>query len=241
MPLKERGEPSDGVWGGNHLIDGLPTGQRTAVLNQCVPMNLKVGTVLCEAGEPFQYAYFPVTGRISLMNPISGHQAFETLSIGRMGMLGSTLILGASQAPQQGIVQTSCLALRMEAQSLQAALQSHPAFLHTLQRYLFVVVTELLQTTACVRFHDAGQRLARQLLLAHDHAGADHLLLTHQRLADLLGVQRGAVTIAAFKLQKQGIIHYSRGKIVILDRQGLEAKSCECHAASIKNHDRLLL
>lgn len=241
MSLKGRGEPNEGAWGGNQLIDGLPTGQRTAVLNQCVPMNLKVGTVLCEAGEPFQYAYFPVTGRISLMNAISGHQAFETLSIGSMGMLGSTLTLGPRQAPQRGIVQTSCLALRMEAQSLEAALQSHPAFLRILQRYLFVVLTELLQTTACIRFHDVAQRLARQLLLAHDHAGTDHLLLTHQRLADMLGVQRGAVTIAAVKLQQQGIIHYSRGKIAILDRQGLEAKSCECHAASLKNHARLLL
>jgi CRP-like cAMP-binding protein len=128
----------------------------------------------------------------------------------------------------------------MQAKALQAALQSQPALFRILQGYLYVVLAELLQTTGCVRFHAVGKRLARALLLAHDRAQTDQLPLTHQLLADMLGVQREAVTLAAIKLQREGLIRYSRGKISILDRKGLEAASCGCYGASIENNGGLL-
>lgn len=241
MPMEGiKGEAVDPSPGSNRLIDCLPAKQRTAFLNQCERIELEGGTVLCEAGEPLEHAYFPIVGNISLVNAIAGHQAFDTGSIGNMGMLGVTLLLGVNRAPQRGVVQTSCLALRITASRLQAMLKWDPALFRILQQYLFVVLADLSQTTGCIRFHDAGKRLARTLLLSQDHTRTSHLNLTHQLLADMLGVQRGAVTIAASVLQQEGIIRYSRGKISILDREALEAKSCECYAASIKNHTSIL-
>ncbi len=240
MTLKETGEPASNSKNGNRLIDGLPRMEREAVLAQCERVELAPGTVLCEAGEPFKHAYFPLTGNISLVKTIPGHDPFETESIGNEGMLGTALILGVNCAPQRGIVQTPCLALQMITGEMKAALHRHPALGRILQRYLYVVLAELSQTAGCIRFHDVGNRLARGLLLAQDRLPTDYLPFTHQFLADMLGVQRGAVTIAAMKLQRQGIIRYSRGKISILDRGGLEAASCGCYGASIENYTTIL-
>lgn len=240
MALEGKVEPLDTSPGGNHLIDSLPPRQRKSVLAQCEHVELAFGTVLCEAGEPFEYAYFPLTGNISLVKTLVGHEPFETESIGREGMLGAVLILNINRAPQRGIVQTQCQALRMKAKGMRAALRGNPALCRILERYLYVVLAELSQTTSCIRFHDVGKRLARGLLLAHDRAQTDHLPLTHQLLADMLGVQRGAITIAAIKLQREGIIRYSRGKISILNRERLEATSCGCYGASIENYADIL-
>ncbi|WP_404367389.1 Crp/Fnr family transcriptional regulator [Marinobacter sp.] len=155
-------------------------------------------------------------------------------------MLGASLILDLNRATQRGITQASCIALRMKAVSLQPALQSHPALRNVLQRYLYVVIEELLQTTGCIRFHDVGKRLARGLLLAHDRACSDHFVLTHLVLAEMPGVQRGAVTIAAAGLQRAGIIRYRRGKISILDRKQLEATACGCYRARTENYAGIL-
>lgn len=226
--------------GGNRLIDSLPGRQRESVLARFERIDLPCGTVLCEAGEPFEFVYFPLTGSISLVNTVAGHPPFETESTGSEGMLGAALILGFNRATQRGITQTRCVALRMEAGRLQSALQDSPELLYVLQRYLHVVIKELLQTAACNRFHDVGKRLARGLLLAQDRTRTDHLDLTHLLLANMLGVQRGAVTIAAAKLRQNGLIRYRRGKISILDRQGLEAVSCECYQASAENYASIL-
>lgn len=222
------------------MIDSLPRRQRNSVISQCERVELAFGTVLCETGKPFRYAYFPIFGNISLVETIVGHEPFETDSIGNEGMLGSALVLDINLAPQRGIVQTPCLALRIEANTMRATLQTQPALLHILQRYLYVVLAELSQTAGCLHFHEVGKRLARGLLLAHDRARTNHLPLTHQVLAEMLGVQRGAVTLAAIKLQREGIIRYSRGKISILDRDRLEASSCGCYEANVESYARLL-
>lgn len=236
MSLKTKGDPVDTSKDGNGLLDSLPLRQRSDVLAQCERVDLAFGTILCEAGEPFQYAYFPLTGNISMGSSLVGHESFETEGIGRDGMLGAALVLNVNRAPQRGIVQTRCLALRLSARSMRAALRDYPALFRILQRYLYVVLAELSQTVGCIHFHDVGKRLARGLLLAHDRARTDHLLLTHQLLADMLGVQRGAITLAAIKLQDEDIIRYSRGKISILNRRKLEAASCGCYGASIEHY-----
>lgn len=210
------------------------------MLAQCEPVELAVGAILCETGESFSHAYFPVTGNISLINVIDGPRLFETESISSEGMLGASLILGINRALQRGIVQTPCLAIRIKAELLQAAAQSHPALSHILQGYLYVALLGLLQTISCIRFHEVAKRLPRALLLAHDRSQTDCLPLTHLQLAEILGVQRGAITIAAVKLQRKDIIRYSRGNITIVDRKGLEAKSCRCYQASIENYANLL-
>lgn len=240
MLLKSKGVPVAESQGVNRLIDSLPVRQRSSVLALCEPVDLACGTVLCEAGKPFKHAYFPITGNISRMHTLVGHTPFEIENIGSEGMLGATLILNINCAPHRGVVQIPCLALCIQAKRLRAALQYYPALCAVLQRYLCFSIMERSQTTGCIRFHDVGKRLARGLLLAQDCAPTERLPLTHQLLADMLGVQRGAVTLAAIKLQEEGIIRYSRGKIAILDRQGLELAACGCYRESIKNYASIL-
>ncbi|TCO74479.1 Crp/Fnr family transcriptional regulator [Chromatocurvus halotolerans] len=225
---------------GNQLLDYLPRQQREAVLANCDPINLVFGTVLCDVGQPFSHVYFPVSGSISLLRTVHGHEPFATENIGCEGMLGATLVLGINQAPQRAVVHAAGLALRIESERIREAMVRFPALQTVLQRYLYLVLNELSQSAGCVRFHDVGSRLARALLLAHDRVSADDLpVLTHRLLADMLGVQRGSVTIAAAKLQRRGIIRYSRGRIAILDRAGLEAVACGCYRAGIENYQAM--
>ena len=160
--------------------------------------------------------------------------------IGSEGMLGVTLVLGINTAPLDAVVQGSGTALRLSASQLQRELRDTPALFKILSRYLYVLMAQLSQSVACSHFHETEPRLARWLLMTHDRAHADHFYLTHQRLADMLGVQRSAVTIAAGTLQKRKLICYTRGEINILDRAGLEAGSCECYGELTEDYNRLL-
>lgn len=240
MSLQGKSSALPSASNGNRLIDSLPARQREGVLAECEPVEIDFGTMLCESGKPFEYAYFPLTGSISLVKTLIGHNPLETESIGREGMLGAVLILNINRAPQCAIAQTPCVALRMDALRMQTTLQSYPALVHTLQRYLYIVLSELSQTAGCMHFHEVSRRLARGLLQAHDRFQSSQLPLTHQLLSEMLGVQRGAVTLAAIKLQREGIIRYSRGKISILDRKKLEASSCGCYGASMDNYASML-
>ncbi|MFA5496353.1 MAG: Crp/Fnr family transcriptional regulator [Porticoccaceae bacterium] len=224
----------------NRLIAGLPRAERNGVVARCEPVELAFGEVLCEAGEPYRHIYFPTTGVISLVKNLGDHQFLETEQIGNEGMLGATLILNVISAPQRGFVHGAGTALRMTAAQLQSSLRGNSALLGMLKRYLYVVMLKLSQTTGCNRFHDVGERLARALLIADDRTHADHFHLTHQFLAEMLGVQRGAVTIAAGLLQQQKIIHYTRGEITVLDRDALELAACECYRVIADDYERLL-
>lgn len=227
--------------GGNRLLDRLPTRQRRAVLGRCDTVDLKVGTILCQAGEPFDYMYFPISGSISLVTSLVDHKPFETENVGREGMLGVGLMMAGNRALQRGVVQAPGVALRIKRKMVQKALSDSPALLHILQRYSQIVIAELSQTIGCVRFHSVKGQLARRLLLAHDRVRPDELpLLTHQSLGDMLGVQRGSITISAASLQRNGIIRYSRGSIAILDRERLEAAACSCYQTSLEKYTDLL-
>ncbi len=241
MSLTGEATPLPSVRGANCLIDRLPRRQRDAVTALCDTVELPVGTVVCVAGSPFEFVYFPISGSISLLRSIDGHEPFVTENIGSEGMLGAVLILGVNQAHQRGVVQTPCLALRISSDRVDGLLDAYPALLAILQRYLYVVLGQLSQSTGCVRFHDVESRLARGLLVAHDRVRSDDLpLLTHKLLAELLGVQRGSVTIAAAHLQRQGAIRYSRGRIAVLDREKLEVAACGCYQESIEDYESLL-
>lgn len=220
----------------NRLIAALPRKERERVAALCEPVDLAPGMTLCESDRPFRHAYFPLTGCISLVTTLGGHRPLELGLIGAEGMLGVTLVLGVNAVPVSGVVQVAGTALRMTAQSLRAELAECPAFLRTLNRYLYVWTAQLAQTAACTHFHETGPRLARWLLMTHDRAHGDHFHLTHQVLADMLGVQRSAVTIAAGALQKRKLISYSRGVINVLSRKGLEAASCECYDAVVDDY-----
>ena len=222
----------------NRLIENLPRKSRDKFLALCEPVDLEFGAILCEPDKPFRHVYFPCTGYISLVAPATGHQPLEMGLIGDEGMLGVTLVLGINAVPLRAVVQGSGTALRMAAAPFQREISASATLRRTLNYYLYVLMAQLAQTTVCTRFHEIEPRLVRWLLMTHDRAHADHFHLTHQFLADMLGVQRSAVTIAAGALQKRKLIHYSRGEISILSRSGLEAASCECYAAVIKDYQQ---
>lgn len=223
----------------NRLIEGLPRKERNQLLSHCMPVELIFGATLCEPDQLFRHVYFPLTGFISLVATSDGHQPLEIGLIGNEGMLGMTLALGVNAIPLRGVVQGAGTALRMSASQLRRGLRDSPVLLRTLNRYLYAVMAQLSQSAVCTRFHEIEPRLARWLLLTHDRAHADHFHLTHQFLADMLGVQRSAVTIAAGALQSRKLIHYTRGEISILSRKGLEAASCECYSAVIEDYAKL--
>ncbi len=223
----------------NHLIEVLSPAAKARMMGRLEQVDLVFGDILCEAEQSFRHVYFPLSGFVSLVATVGVHPPLEMGLIGNEGMLGATLILGVPVAPLRGVVQGPGTALRMSASDLRVELKASPSLVRTLQRYLYVLSAQLAQTASCTRFHEIEARLARWLLMTHDRAQGDHFHLTHQFLANMLGVQRSAVTIAAGGLQDRGIIRYTRGEIRILDRAGLEARACECYAAVVRDYKQI--
>lgn len=216
----------------NHLLMDLPTIDRRRFVEQCDTVELTFGTVLCELGHPILHVYFPRTAFISLVTTLYGHPPLEMGLIGNEGMLGASLALGVNTAPMRAVVQGAGSSLRMSCTQMQIALRDNPLLLYRLNQYLYVLLIQLAQTAACTHFHEIEPRLARWLLMTHDRAHANHFYLTHAFLANMLGVRRSGVTLAAGALQQRRLIRYTRGEITILDRKGLEAASCECYSAT---------
>jgi CRP-like cAMP-binding protein len=223
----------------NTLLDVLPRRQRANVLAACETVTVAFGDLLAEPNQPLTHVYFPLTAFISQVVSVTGHPPLEMNLIGSEGMLGEILVLGVKTAPVRAVVQGPGTVLRMSAKRFSTALRNNAALSVVLSRYLYVLIAQLAQSTACTRFHEVNARLVRWLLMSHDRAHADHFYLTHQFLADMLGVQRSAVTIAAGVLQQQGLISYSRGEITIMDRPGLEALSCECYGVVNEAYQRV--
>lgn len=223
----------------NLLLDDLAPSVRERIVRRAEPVHLTFGTILCEADEPFEHTYFPLSAFISLVSTVGKHPPLEMGLIGNEGMLGVTLILGVKTAPLRGVVQGEGDALRLSAAELHGEMRQSPSLAKTLNGYLYVLMAQLMQTAGCTRFHEIDARLSRWLLMTHDRAHANHFHLTHQFLADMLGVQRSAVTIAAGGLQERGLIHYTRGEITILDRRGLEGTACECYAAVVRDYEQV--
>lgn len=215
----------------NRLIDGLPRKESRRLLAQCETVDLEFGAILSERDQLITHAYFPITSFISLVTTLSDHPALEMGLIGSEGMLGGTLVLGINSAPMRAVVQGAGISLRIATPVLRHVLAESPALKRTLNRYVYVMMAQLSQTAACNHFHEIEPRLARWLLMTHDRAHADHFHLTHEFLADMLGVRRSGITVAAGALQGKKLIGYTRGEISILDRAGLEAACCECYQA----------
>lgn len=224
----------------NHLLNYLPKLDRNRFLEDCTPIELVFGETLNIAEEAINYVYFPLTGFISLLVEVGEKQSLEMGLIGNEGMLGATLVLDNPKAPMKSIVQGSGSALRMDATRFNHRVKSNLVVRKLVHNYLYVLMQQLAQTGACNNFHEVKQRLARWLLMTQDRTHSDHLQLTHQFLAKMLGVRRSAVTIAAGYLQQQGIISYNRGQITILSRLGLEKLSCECYFASVNAYQKTL-
>ncbi len=225
----------------NQLINALPRAQRAVFGKRCEAVDLAFGSVLCAQKDVIHHVYFPLSGFISLVINVTGHPPMELGLIGNEGMLGATLALGIATLPLHAVVQGTGTALRMGAAQFRTELANSAALRRTLNRYLYVTLAQLAQTAACTQFHDIEARLARWLLMTHDRAHADHFHLTHQFLANMLGVRRSGVTIAARRLHRKSLIRYSRGEIEVIDRAGLEAAACECYGADIAHYQQLLV
>jgi CRP-like cAMP-binding protein len=222
----------------NLLIDRLPAAAARLLLASCQTIDLEFDQVVAEAGAPINRALFPTTAIISVTVQVDDHRPLEMGMIGFEGMLGATLALGVKQHPMPAVVQGSGMALEIPAGALRRQLTETPALERIVQAYLFVLVEQLAQTAACNAFHEVAARLARWLLMMHDRARGQSLVLTHLFLSDMLGVRRSAVTIAAGQLQAQQLIRYSRGHIQVLSRSGLEAVACQCYPASLAAYTR---
>jgi CRP-like cAMP-binding protein len=216
----------------NHLIELLPRPERVRLLSLCEQVPLILGDVLSEPGKPVGHVHFPSEGFISLVALTEGHPGLEVGMVGREGMLGTQLALGVVAAPLRALVQGPGLAWRIEHAAFRDELAHSAPLRRTLHRYVYVLMAQLAASSACLRFHLIGPRLARWLLMSQDRAHSDSFHVTHEFLAYMLGVRRVGVTTAAGELQREGLIEYHRGALTVLNRTGLEAAACSCYAAN---------
>jgi CRP-like cAMP-binding protein len=193
------------------------------------PVTLSRGEVLYEPGEAIRHVHFPQQSVVSLLMLIDGHPAAEVGLVGREGMVGLPVALGIRGSPVRALVQEPGTAMRMASAPLRKQLQENRQLQRELHRFRHALMTQVMQTSACHHFHMLEQRLARELLMTRDRVLSDEFHLTHESLAEMLGVRRAGVTLAACALQRVQLIAYNRGDIRILDPKGLEAAACRCY------------
>lgn len=224
----------------NRLLAALPGKDRQRLLVGCEQVELGFGDILCEPGETIRHVYFPTDSFISLVTPGDGHSRLEVALVGSEGMCGIPLMLGVDVSPLHAVVQGSGPAWRMDAERFRGELKHSVALRLHLSRYIYVMICQLAQSVACTRFHLVEERLARWLLMTRDRAHSEEFHITHELLAQVLGVRRVGVTKAAGSLQQRKLISYSRGDVRIRDIGGLAAASCICYRADKTTYDRIL-
>jgi len=224
----------------NHLLDALPTDdyQRLNSHLELVPM--KLGEVLYEPGMKLRYVYFPTTSIVSLLYVMEDGASAEIAIVGNEGILGISLFMGGESTPSRAVVQSAGHGFRLKAEFLKSEFGRFGPAMHLLLRYTQALITQMAQTAVCNRHHSVDQQLCRWLLLSLDRLASNELSMTQELIANMLGVRREGVTEAAGKLQDAGLIHYRRGRITVLDRKRLEARTCECYDVVKREFDRLL-
>jgi len=221
----------------NSLLAALPRKSYLRLLPGLAPVELVFGEVLYEPGDPIRDVYFPTQSLVSLLTLVEGHLALEVGMVGREGMVGVPLVLGADASPVRALVQGAGPALKMSAQRFRNELNASPPLQRELQRYIYAMMVQISQTAGCNRFHVVEARLARWLLMTRDRMRSGHFRMTHEFLSHMLGVRRVGVTEAASALQRRKLIEYSRGSITILDDRGLEAACCSCYQVVNDMHE----
>src|SRR5580765_7334127 len=224
----------------NHLLAALPAGDYERLVPHLELIPLKLGEVLYEPGVQLRYVYFPTTSIVSLLYVMEDGASAEIAIVGNEGILGISLFMGGETTPSRAVVQSAGYGYRLKAQLLKDEFQRFGPMLHLLLRYTQALITQMAQTAVCNRHHSVDQQLCRWLLLSLDRLASNELTMTQELIANMLGVRREGVTEAAGKLQDAGLISYRRGRITVLDRPGLEARSCECYEVVKKELDRLL-
>jgi CRP-like cAMP-binding protein len=213
----------------NRILSRLPRREYHRLLPALQLVNLTFGEVLYRPGDLIKHVYFPNTGMVSLMTPLGDRQVSEIGVVGREGIAGMQVAMGAQSSPFIHIVQGSGTAMRISARNLTRALKTSPRLKQKIIKFANLLMIQFGQTAGCNRFHPVSQRLARWLLMSRDRMNSNEFKLTQQFLAFMLGVQRPRVSGAASELKKNRLIRYSRGRITILDEKGLLATSCACY------------
>lgn len=224
----------------NKLLAALPADDLTRLSEhlQLVPMLL--GQMLYEPGSQLQWAYFPTTAIVSLHYVTESGSSSEIAGVGNEGVVGISLFMGGNTTPSSAVVQTAGSAYRLERRILMHEFEHVVSFRMLMLRYTQALMTQMAQTAVCNRRHSVEQQLCRWLLMTLDRVPSGQLVMTQELVASMLGVRREGITEAAGQLQSAGLIQYRRGHISVLEREGLEARSCECYGVVKKEMDRLL-
>ena len=220
----------------NRLIERLPRSDRLRLLAMCVRVPLSRGDILCEPGQTTRHAFFPIDAIVTLVTVQEGRPALDVGMVGREGLVGVQLLLGAAEVRLRAKVQAEGSAWRIAGRPFRGELNRSAALRRELLRYVDVLMDQLATSAACLRFHEIGPRLARWLLMSQDRAHGPSFRVTHEDLAAALGVRRVGITQAAGALQNAKVIEYRRGEMTVLDRSGLEAAACGCYAADQRSY-----
>jgi CRP-like cAMP-binding protein len=226
--------------GCNRLLSALPPDELLRWLPQLEHVELPLGYVLHESGQPLSHVYFPTSAIVAILHMMEDGASAESALVGHEGLVGVSLFLGGGSTRNHAVVQCAGHGLRMRAAAIQAAFDGSVAVMDLLLRYTQALITQTAQTAVCNRHHSLDQALCRWLLLSLDSLHGAELPVTQELIANMLGVRRGGVTEAALKLHAAGLIRYGRGRIAVIDRPGLEQRSCECYAVVKREYERLL-
>ncbi len=224
----------------NHLLAALPADEWRRWREQLEYHALPLGQVLYESGRPQSHVYFPTSAIVSLLYVMEDGASAEIAVVGREGVVGEALFMGGETTPSRAVVQSAGGSYRLRAAAIKDEFNRHGVAMQLLLRYTQALLTQMAQTAVCNRHHLLDQQLCRWLLLSLDRIPGNQLHMTQELIANMLGVRREGVTEAALKLQRLGLIKYSRGHITVIDRAGLEKRSCECYGVVKREYDRLL-
>ncbi len=224
----------------NHLLDALPAADYARLLPHLELIPMPLGWAVYEAGGQMRYLYFPTTSIVSLLYVLENGASAEIAITGNEGLVGISLFMGGESTPSRAVVQSKGNGYRLRASVLKTEFALGGSLQYLSLRYTQALITQMAQTAVCNRHHTLDQQLCRWLLLSLDRLPGNELLMTQELISNMLGVRREGVTAAAGKLQADGLVKYSRGHIVVLDRPKLEKRVCECYAVVKKEFDRLL-
>jgi CRP-like cAMP-binding protein len=224
----------------NHLLAALPAEDYARLASHLELVEMPLGWALYETGGHLGYLYFPTTGIVSLLYVMEDGASAEIAITGNDGLVGVSLFMGGESTPSRAVVQSAGYGYRLKASILKKEFALGGQLQHLALRFTQALITQMAQTAVCNRHHAVDQQLCRWLLLSLDRLQSNELKMTQELIANMLGVRREGVTAAAGKLQAAGLVHYSRGKIIVLDRPRLEQRVCECYGVVKKEYDRLL-
>jgi len=224
----------------NELLAALPAREFSRWREFLEPIEMPLGEVLYESGGRLSHVYFPVDAIVSLLYVMENGASAEIAVVGYEGLVGISLFMGGETTPNRAVVQSAGYGFKLKASVMLQEFNRSGLVLHLLLRYTQALITQMSQTAVCNRHHSLDQQLCRWLLLSLDRLRGNELTMTQELIANMLGVRREGVTEAAGNLQDDGLIEYRRGRIKVLDRAGLEQRTCECYAVVKKEYDRLL-